>query len=228
MDPTDALRQAVLGAQQIEAPSSNLGASQTPELAQLYRTSFQLPQSSGATSALTQVTADQVAAQKAAASSGGGSGSSTRKGGKFTVENRPDGGFGFYDENGNEISAKDYAAATGKSLDSVLKNSTNPVDKAFLQDYKQLNAYINNKLNSKNDPKARSSAQTVETQVRKLYNIPLHQQTPDSLIQAFVAAYPTVFGGTQAGRQGTSSLLPSANTVKQSQKKSTGLGAGAL
>lgn len=220
----ESLRQAILGAPSIQAPPSTLGASQGPELAQMALAGFQLPQSSGAASALSQVSADQVSAQNAAASAARSSGGGRTSAGGYTVKPRKDGGFGFYDADGNEISASDYASATGKSLDSVLKKSNNPVDKAFLQDYKQLNDYINNKLNAKNDPKARSAAQAVETQVRKLYNIPLHQQTPDSLINAFTQAYPTVFGGNQAGKQGTNTLLPSANSQKQQKTSKYSLG----
>jgi hypothetical protein len=227
LNPADleGLRQAVLGAQNFQAPPSSLGASQAPELAQLYATDFQLPGSTAATGALAQGTADLVKAQQAAASSGGGGGRTAKgDGGKYTVYSKKDGGFGFKGPDGQEISASDYASATGKSLDSVLKNSRNPVDRAFLQDYKQLNAYINNKLNSKNDAKARSAAQSVETQVRKLYNIPLHQQTPDSLINAFVQAYPTVFGGTAAGKQGLNTLLPSKSSQKKTSTYSLGAG----
>lgn len=217
MDQYPQLRDAVLGAQSIQSPTSPLGS--FPELAQLYQSSFQLPQSSGASGVLAQNTNDVVDEQKrqaaAAASSGGGGGGGRGGGGGFTVKARKDGGFGFYDADGNEVSAAEYASATGKDLSTVLKNSKNPVDKAFLLDFKQLNGYINNKLNAKNDPKARSAAQAVETQVRKLYNIKMHQQTPDDLINAFMQAYPTVFGGNQAGKQGTNTLLPSASSKKK-------------
>lgn len=226
MDPQanyDQLKSAVLGAQQQGSGDSPLG--NFPELSKLYSSSFQLPVSNAAASAAGNVTSDIVAQQKAqaaaaaqAASSGGGG--SRSGGGGFKIVARPDGGFGFYDANGNEVSANDYSQATGKDLSAVLKNSRNPVDRAFLQDYKQLNDYIKNKQNAANDPKARSAAQAVETQVRKLYNIPLHQQNPNEIINAFVQAYPTVFGGSAAGKQGTNTLLPSANTIKQNGKTS--------
>lgn len=222
MDPQanyDQLKSAVLGAQQVGSGTSPLG--NFPELSKLYSSSFQLPVSQAASSAAGNATNDIVSQQKAAAAAAASSGGGRSGGSGYTITSRPDGGFGFYGPDGSEISAAQYAQATGKDLSTVLKNSTNPIDKAFLQDYKQLNSYINNKQNAANDPKARSAAQAVETQVRKLYNIPLHQQNPTSIINAFVSAYPTVFGGTAAGKQGTNTLLPSANTIKNNSKATT-------
>lgn len=241
MDQYPQLKDAVLGAQSIQSPASPLGS--FPELAQMYQSTFQLPQSSGATGVLAQNTNDvvdeqkrQAAAAEAARAAAASSGS--RKGGQgYTIQARKDGGFGYYDADGNEVSASDYADATGKDLSTVLKNSKNPIDKAFLQDYKQVNEYINNKIHAKDDPVARSKAQQVETQVRKLYNIKLHQQTPDALVNAFMAAYPTIFGkgstysggytsgfGDQAGRQKTNALLPSAASLKQKKTSSSSSG----
>lgn len=207
----ESLRQAVLGATNIQAPPSPLGASQGAELANMALAGFQLPQAEGASGALAQQSQDIVQAQNASAKAGGK--------GKYQKIPKSDGGFSFVDPDGNEISAAEYAAATGTTAADVLKDSQNPIDRAYLLDAKQLNNYINDKLNAKNDSQARSRAQAVETQVRKLYKIPLHQQTPDSLINAFVSAYPTVYGHTQRGAQGTNTLLPSADTIKAQNKK---------
>lgn len=213
----DQLKSAVLGAQANTAPgASPLGS--FPELSKLYGSSFQVPISNanaGADSARTDITVSNNKAAAAAAKA-----ASDNSPGKWKQVLKADGGYAFYDGNGNEVSAAQYAAARNQDITTVLKHSYNPIDKAFAQDYKQLQQYINDKANAKNDPKARSRAQAVETQVRKLYNIDLHQQNPSEVINAFVQAYPTVFGGHTAGKQGTSTLFPTNNTLKSSSSSS--------
>lgn len=141
---------------------------------------------------------------------------------KYQQVAKKDGGYAFYDGAGQEISAWDYARATGKSPADLLKGSLNPVDKAFSQDWAQLQNYMTDKANSKNDSKAAARAKKTEQQVKKYYNIDLHKQDPNQVTQTLMAAYPTVFGGTAKGRQGTNTLLPSAATLK------TSLGGGGL
>lgn len=224
------LKTAVLGAQANVAPgASPLG--NFPELSKLYSTPAELAKVQLSDAAPNYNTGVQVANAQAAASAAGQ--------GKYQQIQKPDGGYAFYDPNGNEISASEYAAAHNMSPADLLKNSMNPIDKAFIQDYNQLNQYIIDKHNSKNDPKARSAAQAVETQVRKTYGIQLHQTNPNDVINAFLKAYPTVFGqgssadnlivpgfGNKAGRQGTSTLLPSSNTIKSNGKGGFGLTSG--
>lgn len=215
------LKAAVLGASANTAPgASPLG--NFPEIAKLYSSNAAVAQSDLNSAGpqyntKVQVANDEAATSAARAASGAG---------KYQQKPTGDGGFKFYGPDGQEMSAAQFAAATGASVGDLLKDSQNPIDRAFLQDYQQLNDYINNKANAKNDPKARSAAQKVETQVRKLYGIQLHQQNPNQVIQAFVQAYPTVYGGHTAGRQGTSTLLPSANTIKTSSSGSFGAGGG--
>jgi hypothetical protein len=221
----DQLKSAVVGAQVNTAPgASPLGS--FPELSKLYGSSFEVPISNanaGADSANTDITVSNQKAAAAAAKSAAADAQDNPN--KYKQVLKPDGGYAFYDNNGNEITAAQYAAARNEDVTKVLGNSYNPIDKAFVQDYKQLQQYINDKANAKNDATARSRAQTVETQVRKLYGIQLHQQNPNQVINAFIQAYPTVYGGTAAGKQGTSTLFPTANTLKSSSKS---LGASGL
>lgn len=220
-DQYAALKSAVLGAQVNTAPGgSPLGS--FPELSKLYSSAPQVEQAhlkdSGG-SYNTGVTADNQASAAAAAKSAA---ATQLKGltdpSTFKQIQKSDGGYAFYDGNGNEISASQYASAKNLSPTDVLKNSQNPVDKAFIQDYNQLQNYINDKNNSKNDPAAKSAAQAVETQVRKSYGIDLHQQNPSEVINAFMQAYPTVFGNTAAGKQGSAPLLPDVNARKATIK----------
>lgn len=233
----DTLKSAVLGATQ--TGTADPAGGNWPSIARLYSSDFAAPQATAEAGAGVGLAQQQVAEQKAAAaaaSSGGG----RSGGGGFKIQARPDGGFGYYAPDGTEVSASVYAAATGKDVATVLKNSKNPIDQAFIQDYKQLQDYINNKKNSQNNPQARSAAQAVETQVRKLYGIQLHQANPNDVINAFIKAYPTIYGqgatatdylkpgfGDQAGKQGTNRLIPSntfsrnGRTVNNSKTKSS-------
>lgn len=222
-----ALKSAVLGAQVNTAPgASPLGS--FPELAKLYSSAPQVEQvhlKASGDSYNTGVTADNAAAaQQASQQAALQKLKDVQDPSKYQQVQKQDGGYAFYDPLGNEISAQQYASVVGKSPADILKNSQNPVDKAFVQDYNQLQNYINDKANAKNDPKAKSAAQAVETQVRSTYGIQLHQQNPTDVINAFMQAYPTVFGGTAAGKQGSSTLLPSASnrnaTVKAAGKSS--------
>lgn len=203
------LKAAVLGAQSAGGDSP-LGS--FPELAKLYSTAPELTKVQLNSAAPQYNTSVKVANDEAAASAA--------KAGKYQQIQKSDGGYAFYDPNGQEISAAQYAAVHGTDPAELLKHSMNPIDQQFRQDAKMLQDYMNNKANSKNDPKARAAAQATETQVRKLYNIKLHEQNPNEVINAFIKAYPTVYGGSAAGRQGGSSLLPSSEQLKANGKSS--------
>lgn len=182
----ESLRQAVLGSANIQAPASPLGS--FPELSLLNQSSFQLPQSSGAANILGNRASDIVAERKAAAS---------RKAAKnYQRIKKSDGGYTFLDPDGNEISAYDYANAIGKSSADVLADSENPIDVGYQQDFKNLNDYINNKLNSKYDEKARAAAEAVE---KAHTDVDLRSMNPQQLIDRFKTAYPTVYGGNKPG-----------------------------
>lgn len=212
MNPVDtyaALKQAVLGAQaNPQATGSPLG--NFPELNQYYALPNAAAHSklantggnynTGVTDANNQAAAKEAQANEiddlqAKAQSL----SDANDPSKFQQVAKPDGGYAFYDGAGNEISAFDYARATGKSPADVLKNSTNPIDIGFNQDYKQLQDYINAKANSKNDPSAAQTAKNIEAAVQKSQGVNLAKMNIQDVINRFKQAYPTVFGGTNRG-----------------------------
>lgn len=212
MDP--ALRDAVLGATNIQSPTSPLGS--FPELARLYQSSFQLPQSGGAANALANQATQTVADQKAAAAA--------KKKSDYQRIKKKDGGYAFFDPSGKEISAYDYANGVGKNPADVLADSENPIDIGYQQDYKNLQDYIGAKLNSKQDSQAASQAKQIEDQVRQAHGIDLSSLNPQQLIDQFKQAYPTVYGGHRPGVEAGSVLIgprPSATSLDL-----TGGGAG--
>lgn len=188
MDP--ALRDAVLGAGSIQPSASPLGS--FPELSKLYESSAQLPQAGGAASILVNQASDIVKEREAAAAA-------KKDKSKYQRIKRPDGGYGFIDPTGQEISAHDYANAIGASPSEVLADSENPIDIGYQQDYKNLQEYISNKLNAKYDPDAAGAAQATEEQIKKAYGVNLSKMKPGELIAKFKEQYPTVYGGKKAG-----------------------------
>lgn len=57
---------------------------------------------------------------------------------KYTRTVNKSGGYDFYAPNGKQISAQDYASITGKHVTDVLKGSQNTTDQNFLQDYSEV------------------------------------------------------------------------------------------
>jgi hypothetical protein len=196
------LRDAVLGATNIQAPASPIGA--FPELAQMYQSSFQLPQSGGAAGILTAQADTAVAQQKEAA-----------KKKNYQRVKKKDGGFAFFDPDGNEVSAYDYANALDKNPSEVLADSENPIDLGYQQDYKNLQDYINSKLNAKFDEKSRTKAEKIEQQIRDNYGIDVNKMKPEELIERFKQAYPTVYGRKNTGVQAGQTLIPKIPTSEE-------------
>lgn len=144
----------------------------------MYQTAFQSPLSNAnltAQSGKDQITiANQKAAQSAA---------------NYQQYQRHDGGYGFLDPTGKEISASDYAAATGKTPQDVLKGSQNPVDIQYLQDYNNLQSLL------------QAVTTGDKTTAQKFYDLNpgLQKLKPNEVIQKFQQAYPTVYGFNKPG-----------------------------
>ena len=144
MDP--ALRDAVLGAGNITAPASPLGASNGAELGALYSSTFQLPQSSGAASAGANIADQQVAAQKAAAAAAKAKEIDLADPSKYRKVKKADGGFDFYSPDGKQIDIATLTKLTQTKAADWLDDSENPIDIQYLEDHKNLNEYIAAKL----------------------------------------------------------------------------------
>jgi hypothetical protein len=207
----DQLKSAVLGAQ-ANTPGTPLGA--FPELSKLYSSAPQLDSIRLGNAAPNYNTGVTVANQQAEARAAAQKLKDLQDASKYRQVAIGDGGYDFYDPAGNKITAAQYAAVTGKSPADILKNSQNPIDIAFAQDYTQLQNYIRDKQNAHNDPDARARAQATEAEVKRLYGIDLAQQSPQQVIATFKAAYPTVYGGPSHGfGQGYDTILPGKSAL---------------
>lgn len=189
------LKAAVQGATQLGSPTSPLGS--FPELAKLYSSAFQLPLSNAGTAVQANNTALTVKNAQDQATFKQQMDQDMTDPSKYKQVPAPDGGYNFLAPNGQQISAYDYARVTGKDLGTILKQSQNPIDLGFEQDYKNLQDYINNKINSSKDPNsdAAKQASAVESEVKSNYGIDLAKMPIQDVIAAFQKAYPTVFSG---------------------------------
>ena len=141
-----ALKQAILGAQAIQAPTSSLGASQAPELANLYRGSFQLPQSSAAAGAAGNISSNIVAEQEAAAKRAAALAQQKQEDAtdpsKYRQVKKADGGYDFFDPDGNQIDIATLSQRTKTTPAYWVKDSENPIDVQYLEDQTNMNDYI--------------------------------------------------------------------------------------
>jgi hypothetical protein len=127
---------------------------------------------------------------------------------KFQRVKKKDGGFAFYNGAGEEISAYDYAVALDKNPTDVLQDSENPIDLGYQQDFKNLNDYIEAKLNAKYSADDDKFAKQIEDQVREQQGVDLGSMNIDEVLQRFKEAYPTVYGLKKPGVQAGTTLLP--------------------
>ena len=141
------LRNAVLGAQQIQAPSGNpLGAANAPEIANFYRSSFQLPASNIASQGSaynTEVTvANEKAAREAELKRQAKEAADMADPDKYTQKAKEDGGYDFFDPQGNQIDIATYSKVTGKNPVEIIKDSENPIDIQYREDWANMQDYM--------------------------------------------------------------------------------------
>lgn len=222
-DNFSTLKAAVTGATQLGSPSSPLGS--FPELAKMYSSAFQLPLSNAATAVGANNTALTVKNAQNQADFKQKLEQDMIDPAKYKQIPIEDGGFDFVAPNGQKISAYDYARITGKDLGSILKQSQNPIDIGFQQDYKNLQDYINNKVNSHNDSGAADKAKAVEDQVKQQFGIDLAKLPTQDVITAFQKAYPTVFRSGGFGGANTGGV-PSGQTFIPGQNATPPTGGG--
>ena len=205
---TKDLTDAVLGGTQKGAPSP---FSDTPEVDALYAPEFAAVTSNAATKAPAYndavAVANAKAAQRAALEAKAQAQADLADPSKYQRLPKDDGGYSFVAPDGKEISAYDYARITGNSIDSVLKDSLNPIDVGFQQDYSNLQKFLT----------AVSSGDTATANsfIKQAPELERYRNDVQGLMDKFRQAYPTVFG--QGGFQGKgtagqplgSSLVPS-------------------
>lgn len=116
----------------------------------------------------------------------------------------PDGGFNFFDDKGQPIPAWKFAAAQGKDVTQVLAGSDNPVDQQYINDHKTMDSLMA-AWQSGNVSQMDKIAQDIgfkdaKTMAGRLGDAGI--KSPADLNQAFMGAYPNVWGSGQGSSVG--------------------------
>lgn len=149
------LRAATLAASNIGVPASSLGASNAPEIAKLYEAGFQLPQAKLAAGAQAQNAQNVVTEQENAAKLAAQKEKDKANIGAYKIVKKGDGGYDFFDPAGQQVDIATVSQRTGAKPAEILKDSENPTDIQYVQDYSNLQDFIRAVLSG--DKKKRDS-----------------------------------------------------------------------
>lgn len=149
----EALKAATLGAQAIQTPGSTLGASNAPEIAAMYQSSFQLPQSQAATVGAAGVAGDIMEQRRAAAAAAARAAAEAKAKEedladpkKYRRVKKSDGGYDFFAPDGSQVDIATLTQRTQTKARDWVDDSENPIDIQYLEESKNLNDYIKAKL----------------------------------------------------------------------------------
>lgn len=106
---------------------------------------------------------------------------------KYQRIRKNDGGFAFYDPSGKEIDIDTFSKATGSRRSDILKDSDNPLDQQFLDDYAKMNEV--NQAIWRNDSTAILGYQLAFPELFKNGN-----PTPEQVNRLLLEKYPHIFG----------------------------------
>lgn len=201
MDDLKKLTQQFVQAANVSAPSTSAG----PELQNFFKAAFMDPntkrgiQAGGALSgqrAKEADEADEMARKKKIAEL-----SDQADPSKYQKVRKTDGGFQFLDPSGKEIDVNTYAQRTGQRRAEVLKDSENPIDQEYINDYNNMNdlaqAFYNN--------------DTATIQAYQAANPGLKNRTPQDLMSELIRKYPHIYGRGGTGAQGYQQTLKNRN-----------------
>lgn len=103
---------------------------------------------------------------------------------KYQKIRKDDGGFKFVDPSGKEIGIDQYAQVTGQRLADILKDSENPIDQEYVNDYVNMNSLMQAMYNG--------DQSTVDQFVQQ--NPDLKNLKPQDLMTELVRKYPHLYG----------------------------------
>ena len=144
---------------------------------------------------------------------------------KYQKIRKSDGGFDFKDPNGNNIDVNTYAKITGQRVVDVLKDSENPVDQEYVNDWSNMNTLMQAMYNGDTD--------TVNSFISQ--NPQLKGETPQDLMNELIRKYPHLYnvgsyGQTLQNRNNNAfSYNPNAlttGTISTGQSSASGSAAG--
>lgn len=140
---------------------------------------------------------------------------------KYRRERKADGGFAFFDPDGAEIGVDRYTQMTGQRLVDVLKDSENPIDQEYINDYMNMNSLAQAMYNGDQD--------TVNAFIGQ--NPILKDRKPEQLMIELIRKYPHLYGrGTYQqtlGNRGSKAFSYNSNAPMVGTSTGTG-GSGGL
>lgn len=107
---------------------------------------------------------------------------------KYQKIRKEDGGFAFFDPDGNEIDIDNYAKKTGYRKVDILSDSENPVDLQFIDDYQQMQK-LNQAVWSGSD-----EIEDFKMDYPELFSGGNGSPTPQDLNKKLLEKYPHIFG----------------------------------
>lgn len=102
---------------------------------------------------------------------------------KYRTVRKDDGGFDFLDPEGNKIDISTYAKVTGQRLVDILKDSENPIDQAYINDWSNMNTLAQAMYNN--------DGETVTSFIEQNKN--LKGMKPQDLMMELVRKYPHLY-----------------------------------
>lgn len=176
----------------------------TPELEKYYNLNFQLPLSNAGVKVATGQAEAQNSQREFDVKQQAQKLQDAAEGKGYQQVPKADGGYTFLDPTGKEVSAFQYSRATGKSTDSILKDSQNPIDQQYTRDYNNLQDFL--------DVSMSGDKEALKTYYEQ--NPALASLSPQSVIQRFQEAYPTVYGLRQSGQTVGQTFIPNLAVLK--------------
>lgn len=210
------LKAATLGAANISAPASPLGASSAPELAKLYQSGFQLPQATGATNAAGNIAQEQVKAAAAAAAVAKQKQADLSNISAYKIVQKPNGGYDFFQPDGKQVDIATVSQATGTPPSKLVADSQNPIDIQYRNDYNNLQKYVDAVLSK--DTKTIKEFQSSEPALQQ-YN---DQGGIHRLIQNFQQSYQRYYVTRDQNPNAWGANIPS-NPIVQAPQTRAGL-----
>lgn len=110
---------------------------------------------------------------------------------------KDDGGYDFYDGSGEKINVFRFSRLTGARPDEILKDSYNPRDQQFVQDYSTLRQFTSAWANGDNETLSKMRAADPDTFNRLV----TEYQSPSEVIAAFRGQYAEYFSDANAPGQ---------------------------
>lgn len=196
MDELKKLTQGFVDAAKVDVPATSI-----PELAGYFKSSFMDPivkQGKAAGGALSGQRAQEAdAADEMARKKKIQELSDQADATKYKAVRKADGGFSFYDPSGKEIDINTYAQRTGQRRIDILKDSENPIDQEYMNDYMNMNdlaqAFYNN--------------DTATIRSYQEANPGLKGRTVKDLMSELIRKYPHLYGRGGSGGQAYQSTL---------------------